>query len=56
MMLQKFAEQEGLTPQAVCARILRKQVSQFVAKHRSAARFQNHNGQAGVDLPRKQSA
>ena len=56
MMLQKFAEQEGLTPQAVRARILWKQVSQFVAKDRSAARLQDDDGQAGVDLRRQHSA
>ena len=50
MMLQEFAEQESLTPQAVRTRIARKQVSQFVAKHRGAARLQDHDGYAGVDL------
>src|ERR1700677_1218411 len=53
MLLQKFAEQESLTPQAVGTRIPGKEISQFVAKYRCAARLQNHDGQASFDLRRE---
>ncbi len=50
MMFQKFTEEECLAAKPIGARVIRKQVSQFIAEYRGATRLQDHDRQSGVDL------
>ena len=43
LFLDEFAEQKYLLRQFGYALILRKEIQQFVSKHRSAAGFENHD-------------
>src|ERR1700758_588732 len=52
-MLQEFAKQKGLLPQPMGARIVRKQVAQFIAEHRCTAGFQYNDGQTRLNLERE---
>ena len=50
MILEKFAEKKCLAAEARGARILRKEIAQFIAKDTGTAGFQNDDRNSGVDL------
>src|SRR2546425_4489784 len=50
LMLQEFTQEERLASQPIGTRVRWKQVSQLVAKHRSAARLQHDDGPSSVEV------
>ncbi len=53
VQFKKFAEEKGLAPQALGARVAGKKVCQLVAKNRGATRLKHHNRQPRIDLSPK---
>ena len=48
--LEEFAEEECLAAEAICARVIGKQVAQFVAKNGGATGLEDDDGDAGINL------
>src|SRR5579875_3713331 len=50
VMDQKFAEQQALVAQPLCAPILGEEVRQLIAKDAGATRLEEDKGHSGIDL------